>query len=58
EVLTDQQIITIVQNEDNIIEDNQEDSDKKLLKISVQEAYNSLKTWLSFFEQQESLTLI
>ncbi|CAG8513864.1 18480_t:CDS:2, partial [Racocetra fulgida] len=54
EALTDQQIITLVQNEDNIIEDDQEDSDKEPSEISTQEAYNALKTWLSFFEQQES----
>ncbi|CAG8798373.1 14521_t:CDS:1, partial [Cetraspora pellucida] len=52
--LTDQQIITLIQNEDNIIEDDQEDSDKEPSEISTQEAYNALKTWLSFFEQQES----
>ncbi|CAG8744067.1 16387_t:CDS:2, partial [Cetraspora pellucida] len=53
-VLMDQQIITLVQNKDNIIEDDQEDSDKEPSEISTQVAYNALKTWLSFFEQQES----
>ncbi|CAG8753300.1 1304_t:CDS:2, partial [Cetraspora pellucida] len=53
EALTDQQIITLVQNEDNIIEDDQEDSDKEPSEIFTQEAYNALKTWLSFFKQQE-----
>ncbi|CAG8763807.1 14615_t:CDS:1, partial [Cetraspora pellucida] len=40
--LTDQQIITLIQNEDNIIEDDQEDSDKEPSEISTQEAYNAL----------------
>ncbi|CAG8474861.1 6202_t:CDS:2 [Dentiscutata erythropus] len=54
EALMDQQIVNLVQNENNIVENDQDDSDEEPSEISTQEAYNALKTWLSFFEQQES----
>ncbi|CAG8812105.1 12804_t:CDS:1, partial [Racocetra fulgida] len=34
--------------------DSEEDSDKEPPEVSIQEAYNALKTWLSFFKQQRS----
>ncbi|CAG8760825.1 3065_t:CDS:1 [Cetraspora pellucida] len=53
EILTNEQIITFVQNkEHDNANNNSEDLDKKPSEISIQEAYNALKTWLSFFEKQ------
>ncbi|CAG8518571.1 2852_t:CDS:2, partial [Cetraspora pellucida] len=55
EALTDQQIVTLIQNEErDDIESDSDDSDEEPSEVSIQEAYSALKTWVTFFEQQQS----
>ncbi|CAG8665165.1 17975_t:CDS:2, partial [Racocetra fulgida] len=55
EALTDQQIVTLIQNKErDDVESGSDDSNKKPSEVPIQEAYNALKTWITFFEQQQS----
>ncbi|CAG8511661.1 14541_t:CDS:2 [Cetraspora pellucida] len=57
DVLTDQQIITLIQNKaHNNNKNDSDDSDKEPSEVPIQEAYNALKTWITFFKQQQSST--
>jgi hypothetical protein len=53
--LTDAEIIRLILDEEREkVELNDDESDKERSVISTQEGLNSLKTWLQYFEEQES----
>ena len=53
--LTDTEIIRLILDEEHErVELNNDESDEEHLVISIQEGFNSLKTWMQYFEEQES----
>ncbi|CAG8784979.1 684_t:CDS:1, partial [Cetraspora pellucida] len=47
---------TLIQNEEcDDTKNSLDDLDEKLFEVPIQEAYNALKTWMTFFKQQQSL---
>ena len=53
--LADTEIVRLILDEEHEkIELNDDESDKERSVMSTQEGLNSLKTWLQYFEEQES----
>ena len=58
EILTEEQIINMIQadKEDQEMEENEnEDEDEEIPTVSVKKALDGLKTFISFFEQQNDV---
>ena len=53
DVLNENDIIKLIQEEMNEEKDNSDDSEDDLVLVSLDDAINSLQTWVTFFEQQE-----
>ncbi|GET00209.1 hypothetical protein GLOIN_2v1472481 [Rhizophagus clarus] len=52
--LTDAEIIQLILEEENENPEINDDDKEEHLVISMQEGFNSLKTWVQYFEEQES----
>ena len=54
EVLTDEQIINLVQFEKEANEEDNDTSDEEIYLVSAKQAVNGLKTFIQYFEQQNN----
>lgn len=55
EILTDEQIVNLVQLEENEDDNDSDKSDEEIPIVSAQQAVNSLQTFIKYFEQQDDL---
>ena len=53
DILNDDDIIQLVQEEIHEEDDTNDDSEEELILISPNEAFKSLQTWITFFDQQQ-----